>query len=125
VKDLTVLLPNRPGALADVAEALGRAGVNVEGFCAFAVAGGGIANVLVQDDAPAKEALEAAGLAVRIEQPVVVVELEDRPGALGEIARKVAAAGVNLGFSYLATGHRLVMGAPLEDLDKARAALER
>jgi hypothetical protein len=121
MRDLTVMLPNRPGALAGVASTLGKAGVNIEGYCAFVVAGGGIANVLVQDAAAARAALAGSDYEVRIEQDVLVVDVEDRPGSLGEITRKVADAGVNLSFAYMATNTRLVLGA--EDVEKARAAL--
>jgi len=36
VKDLTVVLEDRPGTAADMGEALGKAGVNIDGFCGFA-----------------------------------------------------------------------------------------
>ena len=121
MKDLTVMLPNRPGALAGIAERLGAAGVNIEGYCAFAVAGGGIANVLVQDADAARSALRGSEFEVRIVQDVLVVEVENRPGSLGEITRKVAEAGVNLSFAYMATNTRLVLGA--EDVEKARSVL--
>ena len=49
------------------------------------------------------------------------MSLEDRPGALGETARKIADAGVNIELAYLATGTRLVVGAA--DLDKIRAVM--
>ena len=121
MKDLTVMLPNRPGALAGVAEQLGKAGVNIEGYCAFAVAGGGIANVLVEDGEAARQALSGSEYEVRIVQEVLIFEVENRPGELGKISRKVADAGVNLSFAYMATDNRLVLGA--EDVEKARSAL--
>ncbi len=86
--DLTVYLDDQPGELARLGEVLGRAGVNIDGFCAT-TSGGGQAevHVLVEDAAPAFEALGAAGIEVVSEQEVAVVAVEDRPGVLGEISR--------------------------------------
>jgi hypothetical protein len=124
LKDLTVVLPDRPGALAEVGLALGRAGVNIIGFCAFEVAGGGIANVLVEDAETAGNILQAAGLPVQLAQDVAVVEVANHPGALGEIAKRVADAGVSLSLSYLTADGRLVLGTEdPKDLERARQAL--
>jgi hypothetical protein len=53
---------------------------------------------------------------------VVVVEVEDRPGVLADLTRKVARAGVDLDLVYVATRNRLVFGAA--DLAGLKAALE-
>ncbi len=119
--DLTVLLEDRPGRLADLGEALGKAGVNIDGMCGFPSGGMGVIHILVADGMTARRALESAGLMVSDEREVVVHEAEDRPGILGEVARKLANAGVNLDLIYKATQTRLVIGA--DDLEKARAAL--
>jgi hypothetical protein len=119
--DLTVILVNRPGTFADMGEALGNAGINIDGTCGFPCAGEGVAHVLVEDAAAARQALEQVGHEVRSERPVLVVDVEDRPGALGEVLRRIANAGVNVDLAYLATNTRLVIGA--DDLDKASAAL--
>jgi len=119
-KDLTVILEDRPGTLADVGEALGKAGINIEGLCGFPCEGKGIGHILVEDAAAARRALEEVGLEVRGERQVLVLEVEDRPGALGEVSRRIADAGVNIDLIYLATNNRLVLG--VDDLDKARAA---
>jgi hypothetical protein len=52
---------------------------------------------------------------------VVVVEVEDRPGVLGDVTRRLGSAGVNITLAYLATGTRLVLAA--DDLARARAEL--
>lgn len=119
--DLSVLLEDRPGALAELGEATGQAGVNVEGIACAVEGGRAVAHVLVEDADAAKGAISSAGLSVSGEQEVLVVDVQDRPGSLGEVARKMAEAGVNIELVYLATGTRLVLGA--DDLDKARSAL--
>jgi hypothetical protein len=121
--DLTVYLDDQPGELARLGELLGRAGVNIGGFCAV-TSGGGQAEVhiLVDDLTAAFTALAAAGIHVASEQEVAVVGVEDRPGVLGEVSRRLGDAGVNITLAYLATGTRLVFAA--DDLARARAALD-
>jgi len=53
-KDLTVVLEDRPGTLADVGEALGKAGINIDGLCGFPCQGKGILHILVEDAAAAR-----------------------------------------------------------------------
>ncbi|MFZ0833827.1 MAG: ACT domain-containing protein [Mycobacterium sp.] len=120
--DLTLYLDNEPGELARVGDLLGEAGANIEGLCAVG-GGGGQAEVhiLVQDPTPAFEALQRAGIKIVSEEEVVVLAIEDRPGALGEVARRLGDAGVNLISAYLATNTRLVLAA--DDLAAAKAAL--
>ena len=119
-KDLAVELADRPGTLAALGETLGKAGVNIEGICGIPAGGKAIVHILVEDAAAARRALQQAGLPVAGEQEVLVLSLQDRPGSLGAVARKIADAGANITLIYLATGTRLVVGA--SDLAKARAA---
>jgi hypothetical protein len=120
-KDLTVLLEDRPGTLADLGEALGNAGVNIDGMCGFPCQGKGVLHILVEDAAGARRALEDAGLEVSSERDVLLYEAEDRPGMLGEVMRKMANAGVNVDLIYKATQTKLVIGA--DDLEKAQAVV--
>ena len=120
-QDLTVALEDRPGIVAELGEALGGSGVNIEGFCGYTSGGQGIVHLLVDDAAAARSALEGAGFDVGDEREVIVLDIEDRPGALGTIARRISTADVNLDLAYLATNTRVVLGAP--DLDKLRAAM--
>jgi hypothetical protein len=121
--DLTIIMEDRPGTAADMGEALGKAGVNIDGFCGFPCDGEGIAHILVEDAVAARSALEEIGLEVRDERQVLVLDVEDRPGALGEIVRKIADVGVNIDLGYMATKTRLVFGT--DNLEKAKAALEQ
>jgi hypothetical protein len=122
-KDLTVVMENRPGKLAELGEATGRAGVNIEGLCAMVGDGKGFIHLLVEDAAAARKALEAAGIDVADERDAVIVDLHDKPGAMGEIARDLAEADVSVDVAYtIFSGVRLVIVT--EDTDKARAALD-
>jgi len=120
-KDLTVVLDNRPGTLADLGEALGEAGINLDAMCGFPCEGKGVIHILVEDAGGARSALENAGLTVESERDVILFEAEDRPGMLGEIMRKLANAGVNVDLLYKAAQSQLVIGA--DDLEKAQATL--
>lgn len=121
--DLTVILEDRPGTLAEMGEALGKFGINIEGLCGFRCQGKGAIHILVEDEAAARRALEKAGVRVRSSRQVLVLRLEDRPGEFGRICRRIANAGINIDLAYLATNMRLVLGA--DDLDKARALVEQ
>lgn len=120
-KDLTVVLDDRPGTLATLTEALGKAGINIDGLCGFPSEGKGVIHILVQDAVAARRAAEAAGFTVRGEREVLVLDAQDRPGEVGQIARRIANAGVNIDLIYVATKTRVVIGAT--DLPKAKAAL--
>jgi hypothetical protein len=122
MKDLTVILEDRPGTLGDLGEATGRAGINIEGVCGTTEGGQGVIHVLVGDAAAARAALSDAGFEIRGERDVLVIDLEDRPGTMGEVARRIGNAGVNIELAYTTFGAvQLVLG--VDDVDKARAAL--
>ena len=110
MKDLAIFLEDRPGALADMGDALGRAGVSVEGGGAWVVDGRGVAHFLVADGAAARRALEAAGIQVLAEREVLVQRLkQDVPGQLGLFTRRMAEAGVNIEVLYSDHDHQLIL----------------
>lgn len=110
--DLTVSVADSPGGLATVGEALGAAGINIEGLLGIGLEGRGIIHVCVQDGAAARTALEGAGLTVDGEDDAILgppVEGADQPGTMGPMARQVADAGINVRAVYLGTNSRVVM----------------
>lgn len=122
--DVQVILDDRPGELARLGEATGGAGVNVRGMAAFTGEGKGVVHVLV-DDADLdrlRDALAGAGVGIADEREVLVVDVEDRPGTLGELTRRLAAAKVNIDLAYTTFGGVRVVFAT-DDLRSARAAL--
>jgi hypothetical protein len=122
--DLTVVLRDEPGELARLGASTGAAGVNIEGMCAFTGEGRGLIHVLVSDEAVQRAvgALEEAGLGVVDQREVLVVDIEDRPGSLGELARELAEANVNIELLYTTFGGVRVVIAT-DDMESARAAL--
>jgi len=110
MKDLAIALENRPGALAEMGEALGRAGVSIEGGGAWVVGNEGVAHFLFHDGTAARRALEAAGIRVVAEREVVVQRLKQAvPGQLGQLTRRMADAGVNIEVLYSDHDHQLVL----------------
>lgn len=118
--DLTVILRNVPGTIADLGEAAGRAGINLRGGCGFECGGEGVMHILVDGDASAaRRAIEEGGMEVRGEREVLVVDVEDTPGGLGRAARRFADAGINVDLVYLTADGRLVIGP--DDVERARS----
>jgi hypothetical protein len=108
--DLMVGLVNRPGSLLRASEALGGAGVNIEGACGYVCEGQGVFHVLVEDAERARRALIDAGLEIRAERRVVVTAIENRPGSAAEVLRRVADAAVSIDLLYSTADGRLVLG---------------
>ncbi|HEY6692949.1 MAG TPA: hypothetical protein VI006_08865 [Solirubrobacteraceae bacterium] len=123
--DLTVILDDRPGELARLGEVTGAAGVNIRGFAAFTGEGRGVIHLLIDDDAVARatQALQRAGMGIADSREVLVVDVADQPGSLGELARELAGANVNIDLAYTTFGGVKIVIAT-DDLDNARAALE-
>jgi len=106
MKDLGIQLDDRPGALAEMGEVLGRAGVSIEGGGVW----NGIAHFLFADAAAARRALENAGIRVIEENDVVIQRLDQaQPGQLGLFARRMADAGKNIRVQYSDHDHRLIL----------------
>ena len=120
--DLVIEIENTPGALAQVAAAISDAGVNIAAATCIGSGERAELHILVPHGEAAKHSLAISHLAVTREREVAVVDVEDRPGVLADLTRRIARAGVDLDLVYVATGNRIVFGAP--DLDALRAALE-
>src|ERR687887_772653 len=110
--DLVIDIENTPGALARVAAAISDAGVNIAAATCVGPGERAELHILVPHAEAAKHALAISHVAVTREREVVVVDVEDRPGVLADLARRVANAGVNLDLVYVATRNRVVFGSP-------------
>lgn len=122
--DLTIVLEDRAGTLAKATEAIAAERVNIEGGATINCGGEGIFHALFkteQDAGNAKRALEKAGFKVRAQEPVVVAQVQDKPGEVARIYRAVADAKVNIEFTYVATNTRVVIGS--KDAQKVSEAL--
>ena len=119
--DLVIDIENTPGALAEVAGAISDAGVNIAAATCIGPGERAELHILVPHAEAARHLLAISHVAVTREREVVVVEVDDRPGVLADLSRRIARAGVNLDLVYVATRNRVVFGAT--DLDALRAAL--
>ena len=119
--DLVIDIENAPGALAEVAASISDAGVNIA--AATCIGGGERAelHILVPHAEAARHSLAISHVAVSREREVVVIDVEDRPGVLADLTRKIAKAGIDLDLVYVATRNRVVFGA--RDLDGLKAVL--
>jgi hypothetical protein len=121
--DLTIEIENEPGALARVAAAISDAGVNIAAATCIGTGDRVELHILVPHAEAAKHALAISHVAVTREREVAVVEVEDRPGVLADLTRKIARAGIDLDLVYVATRNRVVFGA--DDLAGLKAALQQ
>ena len=118
--DLVIDIENTPGALAQAAAAISDAGVNIA--AATCIGTGERAELHIRPPRRGRaHSLAISHLAISREREVVVVDVEDRPGVLADLTRRIARAGVNLDLVYVATRNRVVFGAP--DLDALKAVL--
>lgn len=113
-KDLLIVIDDVPGEGARVGEALGEAGINIEGLCAYGTGGRSSAHILVDDVTGARAALERAGVTVEAETDVLVSPALsepdiDTPGRFGAMARALAEAGINISLVYVASRNRVVL----------------
>jgi hypothetical protein len=120
--DLVIDIENAPGALAQVATAISDAGVNIAAATCLGRGERAELHILVPHAEAAKHALAISHLAITREREVVVVDVQDRPGVLADLTRKIARAGVDLDLLYVATRNRVVFGSP--DLRGLKAALD-
>jgi hypothetical protein len=120
MKHLAIRLENRPGALAEMGDALGRAGISIEGGGGFVFEGKGIVHFLFEDTTAARRALEDVGIDVLEDREVLIQRLnQEQPGQLGKISHLMAAAGVNIEVIYSDHQNQLIL--VVDDLDKGKA----
>jgi len=107
-EDLAVTLPDdRPGMLAKAIGCVSAAGINIDGYTEM----NGIVHVLTTDLPATRRCLHDAGFRVVQEQHVALVPVADEPGAAARVFQKIAEAHINVRYTYLATGNRLVIAS--------------
>jgi hypothetical protein len=117
--DVTIQLANRPGALAEMGETLGRAGISVEGGGGFVTKDEAVAHFLFADGEAARRVLADAGIRVLAVREVLMQRLDqETPGQLGKLARAMAEAGINIEVVYSDHANHLIL--VVDDMDKGR-----
>ena len=119
MKDIEMILENKPGSLALLGETLGKNKVSLEGGGVFQNGETSIAHFLVEDAEKAKEALDAAGIKITRINDVLIQKLkQDVPGQLGMFCRKLADAGINILVQYSDHTNQLIV--VVDDIKKGR-----
>lgn len=119
MKDISVILENKPGALAEMGEILGSSGVSLEGGGVFVHNGTGIAHFLVEDAEKAKRALEEKGIKVSGINNVLIQKLrQDKPGQLGKICRIMEKNNINILVQYSDHANQLIL--VVDDYERGR-----
>jgi hypothetical protein len=121
VEQLAVFIENKPGRVSEIADLIGRAGIQIRGFSVSDTADYGIIRLVTDKPEQARSVLKEAGFTVR-EDEVICVELPDEPGSLGNVLRAVSDAGVNIEYVYSLVGTAIVLN--VSDADRALHLLE-
>lgn len=103
LRQFSVFLRNQPGSLARVCGEIARARVNIFGLCAIEGADQSVVRLVVDDSGQARSILKKLGLPFA-ESQVLSVQIGNQPGALAELSRRLARAGVNIEYAYGSAG---------------------
>ena len=101
-KQLAIFLDNRPGMLARVCEALGEAGINIFAISTSDTVDHSVIRMVVSDPRKALYVFEEYGTLV-VEDDVLMITGDNKPGSLARISRKLAKANINIEYCYCAT----------------------
>ena len=99
-KEIVVTAENKVGVLADISKILADHGINIEGVAGYEIGNEAKIMIVAEDTLRAKEALERAGYKKMTEHEIVIVDLENKPGALKSITAKMAAEKIDIKYIY-------------------------
>ncbi|MCX7826655.1 MAG: ACT domain-containing protein [Verrucomicrobiae bacterium] len=108
-KQLAIFLANKPGTLADVCETLAKAGVNIFALSISDTVDHAVVRLVCSDPRLALNIFEERGTLV-VDQDVLMIEAGNKPGALAQIARRMANHKVNIEYAYCASGPKAKTG---------------
>jgi hypothetical protein len=123
LKQLSLFLENKPGALSAACRLLGDAQVNIHTFALADTQQFGILRLIVRDWQKAKLTLENNGFVVKITE-VVAVEVADRPGGLAEVLEVIEQARINVEYMYAFTIKQNRYGWMVFRFDNPDAAIQ-
>lgn len=102
-KQLAIFLDNRPGTLARVCDTLAAAGVNIYAISTSDTVDHSVIRMVVSDYRLAMQVFDEHNALV-VEDDVIMVDADNKPGSLARICHQLAAAKVNIEYCYCATG---------------------
>lgn len=98
-KQLMISVDNKVGTMAELTHIIASSKVNLVAVCAYAVDNKGMIMFMTEDNEKSKKVLKSQGYDVR-EEEVVLLTLENKPGALTSVTEKIAQAGIDLTLVY-------------------------
>lgn len=122
-KQLSVFLANKPGMLADVCDELAAAKINIFALTISDTADHSVVRMVVSDHEKALQIFEERGV-LTVESKVLLIENNNRPGALARISKKLAKAKINIEYAYLATSPGAKVGLLVLRVDDTKRALK-
>ncbi|MBM3876951.1 MAG: ACT domain-containing protein [Verrucomicrobia bacterium] len=123
VKQLAIFLDNRPGMLARVCEALSEASINIHALTTSDTVDHAVIRMIVSDPQRAIHVFEEYGTLV-VDDDVILADGDNKPGSLARIARRLAAAKVNIEYCYSATAPDARKGVLVLRVDNPQKALK-
>ena len=114
--EFRVILPDKPGALAQVGRLLGDARINIEAIQGMSRDDESVIQFVANDPTRVATTLDKAGISYA-RREVLVVRVLDEPGTLGDVALVMAKAGINIDSVYVTTRGQVVLG--VDDMDGA------
>ncbi len=120
---LALFLENQPGTLAAVCDALAEADINILALTISDTVDHSVVRMVVSDTPRALDIFEEHGTLV-VENDVLIIEIDNKPGSLSRIAHALSEAEINIEYMYLATGHTSQQGLLVLRADDAEEALE-
>jgi len=122
-KQLSVFMPNRPGVLARTCSVLSEAGVNIMAMAVHDTVDNAVVRFLVDHPTKALLLLEQEELYV-LEQEVVVIDIDNKPGEIARIAQSLAEADINIAYAYCTATKNQEVGGLVLKCDQPERALE-
>ncbi len=116
MQEITIITENRVGVLAEVCELLGRGGINIEAICAQGLGDSGLIRLVTGDVRTAERELKLAGYSYRTAE-ILIVKLNDNPGELGKVARKLSRADIDIESLYVLSKNRGVTEVAIKPSD--------
>ncbi|MDD4903961.1 MAG: hypothetical protein PHV11_00565 [Candidatus Bipolaricaulis sp.] len=118
MKEFSFLVGNCPGALVDIAEALGAEHINIEGIAGLTVLEEGVVGLVTDDHGKARRVLRDKGVDFE-EREALVIDLPNHPGELAAILTRLSAEGINVLSVYAAVGkHQAIF--TVDEVDRAK-----
>jgi hypothetical protein len=122
-KQLALFLDNRPGTLARLADALSEAKVNIYAISTSDTIDHSVVRLVVDNYRKAMDLFEERGTLV-VEDDVLMVSGDNKPGSLARIAHKLSAGKVNIEYAYCATTPNAKQGLMILRVSDAKKALK-